>query len=103
MLQPTTQDISAKRKVLREDVVEAVQIAQGVHGWDEMQGFINRGLWGLEGSFGRAMMDAIEQGACMLGEKATRDYWGNPIPGRYDVQPGTKGSPEYALAYWNEQ
>ena len=51
--------------------------------------------WRLEGSVGRIAMALIEQGLCMLGETGHRDYWGNYIPSRYEVEPGTKGSPEY--------
>jgi hypothetical protein len=41
-------------------------------------------------------MAAIEAGECMLGEQGHRDYWGNRVPSRYEVEPGTKGSVEYA-------
>jgi hypothetical protein len=37
-------------------------------------------------------MDAISAGLCLLGREACADYWGNAIPGRDDVKPGTKGS-----------
>ena len=58
-----------------------------------MQRAINSGMaWKMQGSYGRAAMDALESGACMLGREAQRDYWGNVIPGRDDVKPGTKGS-----------
>ena len=66
---------------------------------DDLQGLIDSGMaWRLEGSVGRAAMDAIENGACILGEVGHRDYWGNYIPSRHEVEPGTKGSIEYALA-----
>lgn len=63
-----------------------------------VQRAINSGTWGLQGSFGRAMMDAIRDGSCMLGEHGARDYYGNYIPARGEVQPGTKGSPEFVEA-----
>lgn len=62
-----------------------------------IQRAINSGMWGLQGSYGRAMMDAINSGYCMLGAKAARDYYGNGIPGRNDVQPGTKGSKDFVI------
>ena len=66
---------------------------------DDLQGLIDSGMaWRLEGSVGRAAMDAIENGDCILGEVGHRDYWGNYIPSRHEVEPGTKGSIEYALA-----
>ena len=61
-----------------------------------LQRLIDAGAWGLEGSVGRAMMAAIEDGRCMLGPEGHRDYWGNYIPSRFEVEPGTKGSPEFA-------
>lgn len=64
---------------------------------DDLQGLIDSGMaWRLEGSVGRAAMAAIEDGVCVLGETGHRDYWGNYIPSRYEVVPGTKGSVEYA-------
>lgn len=52
--------------------------------------------WLLEGSVGRAMAAAIEDGAAVLGPVGHRDYWGNRIPSRDEVVPGTKGSVRYA-------
>ena len=51
----------------------------------------------LQGSYGRAMMDAIKGGQCLLGRERCRDYWGNAIPGRDDVKPGTAGSYDFVL------
>ena len=62
-----------------------------------IQRAINGGMWGLQGSYGRAMMDAINGGYCMLGAKAARDYYGNGIPSRNDVKPGTKGSYDFVI------
>jgi hypothetical protein len=62
-----------------------------------LQGLIDSGMaWRLEGSVGRAAMRAIEAGVCVLGPTRQRDYWGNDIPSRFEVQPGTKGSLDYA-------
>lgn len=61
------------------------------------QGFIDNGsAWLMEGSVGRTAMELIEAGVCVLGHEGHRDYWGNYIPSRYEVEPGTKGSVEYA-------
>lgn len=58
-----------------------------------MQRMINSGLaWRMQGSYGRAAMDALEAGFCMLGTERRTDYYGNRIPARDDVQEGTKGS-----------
>lgn len=64
-----------------------------------VQDAINSGMaWKLEGSYGRMAMDYLNAGACVLGEEPHTDYWGNRIPSRYEVEPGTKGSVEYAEA-----
>jgi hypothetical protein len=72
-----------------------------------VQRVINNGMWSLQGSCGRTMMDAIKAGYCMLGTEAARDYYGNGIPSRNDVQPGTKGSYDFVVdtmgAEWAEQ
>lgn len=63
------------------------------------QDLINSGAaWRLEGSVGREAMSLIEAGQCMLGEQGHRDYWGNYVPSRYEVQAGTKGSAEFVEA-----
>jgi hypothetical protein len=63
----------------------------------DLQELIDSGMaWRLEGSVGRAAMAALEDGECILGEAGHHDYWGNYIPSRYEVAPGTKGSIEYA-------
>jgi hypothetical protein len=62
-----------------------------------LQGLIDSGLaWKLEGAVGRAAMDAIRSGECVLGKEPFTDYWGSRIPSRYEVEPRTKGSEEYA-------
>ena len=59
----------------------------------EYQKLINSGVaWHLEGSIGRFAMSLIEAGYCYLGIKGHRDYWGNYVPSRTEVKPGTKGS-----------
>lgn len=60
-----------------------------------IQRAINSGMWGLQGSYGRTMMEAIESDYCLLGRSRARDYYGNTIPSRDDVQEGTKGSLDY--------
>lgn len=57
-----------------------------------IQRAINAGMWGLQGSYGRSMMDAINSGRCLLGTSRAKDYYGNVIPSRDDVKQGTKGS-----------
>jgi hypothetical protein len=62
-----------------------------------IQNMINTGMaWRLEGSIGRACMAAIEEGEAVLGHEGHRDYWGNYVPSRTEVRPGTFGSVRYA-------
>lgn len=65
-------------------------------GIEALQRMISAGQWSLQGSMGRTMMNAIESGACVLGPTPARDYWGNRIPSRTEVERGTKGSIAYA-------
>ena len=66
--------------------------------YDSLQLAINSlTAWRLQGSYGRAMMDAIAAGYCMLGKESTSDYWGNRIPSRDEVKAGTKGSKKFVL------
>lgn len=60
-----------------------------------IQRYINAGCWSGPGREGRAMMEAIEAGRCMLGPKLARDYYGNVIPARDMVKAGTKGSYQF--------
>ena len=64
--------------------------------YESIQKVINSGTgWSFQGSYGRMMMDAIKSGYCMLGRQMARDYYGNKIPSRTEVQAGTAGSYEY--------
>ena len=60
-----------------------------------IQRAINGGMWGLQGSYGRTMMEAINSGCCLLGKSRASDYYGNVIPSRDDVKAGTKGSYDF--------
>jgi hypothetical protein len=60
-----------------------------------LQRAINDGLWAMQGSYGRAMMDAIDSGYCLLGKKSFTDYYGNIIPSRFQVVSHSKGGIAY--------
>lgn len=60
-----------------------------------IQRAINDGMWNMQGSYGRTMMEAIECGYCLLGKKAFTDYYGNIIPSRFQVISHSKGGIEY--------
>jgi hypothetical protein len=77
---------------------------QKEHGIYALQVMIFTGdVWKFEGSMGRAAMEALERGLCMLPKKQTRDYYGNIIPGRNDIKPGSKGSFKRCEQYWIEK
>lgn len=76
---------------------------QKKHDLDQLQEWIESGTcWLLEGHVGRTAMDALRSGACFLPEQRHRDYYGNPIPSRLEVKPGTAGSIELSQNYWEE-
>jgi hypothetical protein len=67
-----------------------------------IQRFINAGQWSFQGTYGRTMMAAIDAGVCLLGPNPARDYYGNRIPSRDEVKPGTKGSRDYVVENFGE-
>ncbi len=72
--------------------------------YNVLQAAINDGTaWKLQGSYGRELMAAISNGFCMLGKTAKSDYWGNLIPSRDDVEPGTKGSYDFVVDAMGEE
>lgn len=82
--------------IYREDATEEEYVAA-------YQTLINTGqAWNMEGSVGRQAMALIEAGLCALGETDYRDYWGNHVPSRNQVQEGTKGSVQYVHDHGNE-
>jgi hypothetical protein len=74
----------------REDATEEEVIAVYQHLIDTGE------AWRLEGHVGRTAMEMIKRGYCILGEVSHTDYWGNKVPSRTEVKPGTLGSVEYA-------
>lgn len=64
-----------------------------------LQNLIDNGEgWQAEGALSKAVVRALEDGTCVLGPVAHRDYHNNIVPARSDVAPGAKGSLEYANA-----
>lgn len=89
---------------LTKKLKAALDAAQMEAGVTEMQSLITSGdVWKFEGFMGREAMSLLESGACYLPEKETFDYWGNRIPSRDDLQPGTKGTLENSLRFYNLQ
>lgn len=81
----------------RYDIVHAA-IMDGPNA--EMQRMIDGGLvWKLEGAMGRAAMDALRMGACVLPSEVQSDYWGSPIPSYLLVADNSPGSVALAEDY----
>ena len=68
-----------------------------------VQRAVNQGAWALQGTFGRSMMAAIEDGFCMLGTRAATDYWGNRIPARSAIRAGRAGTRAYVASAMGEE
>ena len=74
---------------------------QKMHSFYEAQKSINSGLvWKMEGSAGRYAMDLLRSGICILPTVRRIDYYGNTVPSRYDVKPGSCGSFLNAQDFW---
>lgn len=84
------------------DTIEHDELCSEFEHYAAVQRIINAGQWGLQGSYGRMMMDAIQSGHCLLGRDRAMDYWGNDIPSRDDIIPGTAGSYEYVAGLAGE-
>ncbi len=84
--------------------IEQITELQKGNGVYNMQELITSGqVWKFEGSFGRTAMNFLDLGVCYLPEVQTSDYYGNTIPSRGDLQPGTKGTFENSQRYWSEE
>ena len=58
-----------------------------------LQGMIDSGsAWLMEGALGRAAMDALKAGACVLPPQPGLDYWGTMVPS-YALVKDAVGSP----------
>jgi hypothetical protein len=78
------------------DIIEGNVETDDATFYAALQRAINTGeAWKFQGSYGRTMMAAIEAGFCLLGLLPAEDAYGNPIPDRDEVQPGSKGSRAY--------
>jgi hypothetical protein len=84
------------------NVIEGEDETSEAEYYEAIQRSINAGMWGLQGSYGRTMMDAIKSGHCLLGQNDAHDYWGTHIPSRDQVQAGTKGSYDFVAEHCGE-
>ncbi len=72
-------------------------------GMSSLQSMIDTGIvWGMEGHMGREAMNSLRSGACMLPKKSSRDYYGNYIPSRDEVEKGSTGSFQNSVRYYSD-
>lgn len=82
---------------------QQIRKLQKEHGLSELQSMIDSGAaWLMEGSIGREASRMLDAGACMLPKVPHRDYYGNMIPARVMLKPGTKGTFQNSVNYWKE-
>ena len=79
--------------------IEELQRAYKVQ---DIQLLINSGAaWRMEGRIGRKCMSYLSSGVCYLPLKPHYDYWGNEVPSRTNVPPGTMGSLSLSKEFWS--
>lgn len=82
--------------------IKQINKIQNRIGLSQMQEWILSGaVWGLEGTMGRMAMHNIEVGACYLPDYPTWDYWGNRLPSRDELKPGSKGTLQYSKKFYS--
>ena len=95
-----------------KSLYETTMMVEGAEGYEAetplehykaIQTMINLGQWSLQGSFGRTMMEAITTGRCLCGHERAKDYWGNTVPARGDLQAGTKGTYEFVKTHMGKE
>lgn len=80
---------------------QTIKKLQNENGYSDMQEKINSGMiWKMSGSQGRYAMDLLDTGICMLPKHTTIDYYGNQIPSRDMLIPGSKGTFKNSVDFW---
>ena len=64
----------------------------------DVQRQINDGTIWREDATSRLALQFLEQGLCLLPEKPYRDNYGNKVPSRGSLKPGTIGTWSYVVA-----
>jgi hypothetical protein len=92
--------------------IRKLQYEYGGEDLKRMQDMILSGdCWKMEGYYGRTAMSLLEDGVCFLPSSkeyngddrrggVIKDYWGNIVPFRDQLKPGTKGTLENATKFW---
>ena len=86
-----------------ELTIERIQELQAEYGLTPAQNLMDAGdIWKFEGSVGRTASQLLEAGVLVLPEERRSDYYGNVIPARGDLKPGTKGTLQNAQRFWSQ-
>lgn len=80
---------------------QKIKSYQKDYGYDKLQNSINDGsVWRMEGRAGRAAMEALRSGICMLPKQHFFDAYGNYVPSRDELVSGTKGTFQNSQDFW---
>ena len=81
--------------------IRDIRKLQKEHGVAEYQELVDTGMaWKMEGFVGRTCMDMLKSGALFLPLKDFSDYYGNVVPSRKKLKPGTTGTLELSIKYY---
>jgi len=83
-------------------VIEGQTPTEETEFYAAVQRAINAGAWNWQGHYGRTMMAAIKAGDCLLGRATYDDAYGNRVPSRDEVEPGTQGSYAFVAMHRGE-
>jgi len=83
--------------------IKTIKELQRQYGYADMQKKIDTGIvWKLEGSYGREARQLLISGVCFLPKKFHKDYYGNLVPARQALKPGTQGTLENSQEFWGK-
>jgi hypothetical protein len=80
--------------------IQALQKQYKVTGVQE--GITSGQCWHMEGAQGRFASECLTNGVCVLPTVQIKDYYGNTVPSRNDLKPGTKGTLGNACNFWQK-
>jgi len=84
-------------------MIDFIHEKQKEHECYWMQEMVTNGAaWFMEGSIGRVAMAGLTTGEFFLPEVGCRDFYGNYVPSRDELEPGSKGTLDNAYQYWSE-
>lgn len=81
-----------------------IAAGQAEHNLTELQEWVNSGVaWQLEGAVGREAMHHLTTGALYLPDVRHVDHYGTVVPSRDDLKPGTAGTLENSIRFWEHE